>query len=405
METNTSSPIINSFPPRAGHHHDVVVVGCRAAGAATAMLLARAGLRVLVLERGAEGTDTLSTHALMRGGVMQLRRWGLLDAMVDAGTPPIRRTTFTYAGERVEISIKASHGVDALYAPRRTLLDPSLAAAALDAGAQIRYRTAVVDVLRSRGRVIGVRARNADGTIEDITAGLVVGADGVSSIVAQVVGAELLHRGRHATAITYGYWTGLQTTGYEWVYRADACTGVIPTNGGQACVFASAGRDHIGRGGVDVIMRIAAAGDPDLAARLAAATPPDGTRTWGGQVGHVRRAHGPGWALVGDAGYFKDPISAHGITDALRDAELLARAVTVGCGDDGAMARALGDYEEIRDQLSLNLFHTVDRIASNEWDDGEIAVLLRQLSSSMSDEVDTLAALDGAESFATAVAP
>ena len=152
-------------------------------------------------------------------------------------------------------------------------------------------------------------------------------------------------------------------------------------------------------------MRIAAAGDPDLAARLAAATPPDGTRTWGGQVGHVRRAHGPGWALVGDAGYFKDPISAHGITDALRDAELLARAVTVGLGDDDAMERALGDYEEIRDQLSLNLFHTVDRIASNEWDDGEIAVLLRQLSSSMSDEVDTLAALDGAESFATLVAP
>src|SRR5262245_62758108 len=106
--------------------YDVVVVGARCAGAATAMLLARRGLRVLVVDRSRYGSDTLSTHALMRGGVVQLHRWGLLDRIVDAGTPAIRRTTFRYATDEIVIPIKAAHGIDTLYAPRRTVLDPIL---------------------------------------------------------------------------------------------------------------------------------------------------------------------------------------------------------------------------------------------------------------------------------------
>ena len=111
-------------------------------------------------------------------------------------------------------------------------------------------------------------------------------------------------------------------------------------------------------------------------------------------VGYIRQSHGPGWALVGDAGYFKDPISAHGLTDALRDAELLARAVFDGFGDDAATAARLDDYQRRRDRLSIALFDTVDRIAGNDWDDAEIAQLLKQLSASMADEIDALAALD-----------
>ena len=122
------------------HRHDVVVVGARAAGAATAMLLARAGLDVLVVDRSRYGADTLSTHALMRAGVVQLHRWGLLDEIVAAGTPAVRTTTFTFADEEVRITIKPSHGVDALYAPRRTVLDPILVDAARAAGAVVRLR-------------------------------------------------------------------------------------------------------------------------------------------------------------------------------------------------------------------------------------------------------------------------
>jgi flavin-dependent dehydrogenase len=143
---------------------DVVVVGARAAGAATAMLLARAGLRVVVVDRGRYGADTLSTHALMRGAVVQLHRWGLLDRIIAAGTPPIRRTTFRYANDEIEIPIKASHGVDALYAPRRTVLDPILVDAAQEAGAEVRFSTTVTGLSRATdGRVTGVIGVDAAG--------------------------------------------------------------------------------------------------------------------------------------------------------------------------------------------------------------------------------------------------
>src|SRR3954447_8102767 len=102
---------------------DVVVVGARVAGAATAMLLARAGLRVLCVDRSRYGSDTLSTHALMRGGVIQLDRWGLLPALEAAGTPAVRRTVFHYGDESYGVSIRPSGGVDALFAPRRTVID------------------------------------------------------------------------------------------------------------------------------------------------------------------------------------------------------------------------------------------------------------------------------------------
>lgn len=384
---------MSSSPLHTPDRCDVIVVGGRAAGAATAMLLARHGLQVLVLERSAPGSDPLSTHALMRGGVMQLRRWGLLDAIIAGGAPPVRRTRFTYAGERIEVSIKASHGVDALYAPRRTLLDPTLVAAAADAGATVQHRSTVTDLLWRRDRVVGVRVRGADGRVRDVSAPLVVGADGINSIVAHLARAEVTRRARHATSVTYGYWSDLDVVGYEWVFRPDACSGAIPTNGGQTCVFAGGGPGRVGRGGVDVIAQLVGEGDPELGERLARANPPTGTRTWAGKPGYMRRAHGAGWALVGDAAYFKDPIGAHGLTDALRDAELLSRAVVEGLSG-GTEDVALAEYERTRDRISVPLFETVDRIASNDWDDAEIGGLLRQLSSSMAAEVDTLAELD-----------
>src|SRR3954463_6739390 len=157
---------------------DVIVVGARAAGAATAMLLARAGLDVLVVERSRYGTDTLSTHALMRAGVMQLHRWGLLDAIVAAGTPPVRTSTFTYAGDAMRVPVKPLGGVEALYAPRRTVLDPVLVDAARAAGAVVEYSTSVTSLTRDeRGRVVGVEGRDPMGRPVRHEARWVVGAD------------------------------------------------------------------------------------------------------------------------------------------------------------------------------------------------------------------------------------
>ena len=306
--------------------YDVVVVGARAAGAATAHLLARSGLRVLLVDRGRYGTDTLSTHALMRGGVLQLSRWGLLDKIIAAGTPQVRRATFRYADAVVPVTIKPSHGVDALYAPRRTVLDPILVDAAAAAGAEVRFGIAVADLDRDRhGAVTGVTGRTRDGQAFRARARIVVGADGIRSTIAERAGAPFERVGTSAAAVTYGYWSGLQTDGYEWNFRPDAASGVIATNNGQACVFASASPRRISRGGLAPLTQIVAESSADLAGRLAAAVPPRALRTFTGQPGHMRRSWGPGWALVGDAGYFKDPLTAHGLTDALRDAELLAQ--------------------------------------------------------------------------------
>ena len=375
--------------------YDVVVVGARPAGAATAMLLARAGLRVLVVDRSRYGADTLSTHALMRGGVLQLHRWGLLDRLVEAGTPAIRRTTFRYDDEEVIISISASHGVDALYAPRRTVLDPLLVDAAADAGAEVRYGVTVVGLrLDRRGRVAGIDGHDDAGRPLAVDAALVVGADGVRSSVARHAGAPVLRTGTGASAIVYGYWAGVPNDGYEWIFRPEACAGVIPTNDGQACVFAAATTARIGRGGRAVLEAVLRDASPATAERVRSGVAPAGVRTFTGHPGLVRQAWGPGWALVGDAGYWKDPLGAHGLTGALRDAELLARAIISAATTDEPEPVALARYQATRDHLSRPMFDAMDIIAAQRWSEDEIGPLLRRISAAMADEVTAIAALD-----------
>jgi 2-polyprenyl-6-methoxyphenol hydroxylase-like FAD-dependent oxidoreductase len=381
--------------------HDVVVVGARAAGAATAMLLARAGLRVVVVDRGRYGADTLSTHALMRGAVVQLHRWGLLARIVAVGTPPIRRTTFRYAADEIVIPIKPSHGVDALYAPRRTVLDPVLVDAAVAAGAEVRYGFTLTGVRRDRrGRVTGVVGRDSDGQRVAIDADLVVGADGMRWSVAQRVAACVERRGIATSAVVYGYWSDLDTSGYEWIFRPNACAGVIPTNDRLAVVFAAATPDRVGRAGRRVLESLLAEACPETAARVRMGVAPIGVRTFTGHPGFLRRPWGPGWALVGDAGYWKDPLTAHGLTDALRDAELLARAVVAAASGDVSEADAFAEYQDTRDRLSLPLFVITDAVASQRWTATEIGALLLELSAAMAVEVDVLAALGAPDTLA-----
>jgi flavin-dependent dehydrogenase len=376
--------------------YDVVIVGARAAGAATAMLLARAGCRVLVVDRSSYGADTISTHGLMRAGVLQLQRWGLLDRVIAAGTPPIRRTTFSYGSDSdVVITIKPTFGVDALYAPRRTVLDPILVDAAAAAGAEIRYGVTVTDVCHDGdGRVTGIVGHDVDGGAVAFAADIVVGADGVRSTIARRVDAPIMRSGTGATGVVYGYWSGLETDGYEWIYSPGAVAGVIPTNDGQTCIFAGGKPAHIGPGGIEVLRALLEQASPALASRLAGTTAPQAVRRFEGPPGFLRRCWGPGWALVGDAGYWKDPISLHGITDALRDAELLARAIIATDGGGQERADALAEYQATRDRLSVDLFDTVDSIARHDWTEDEVSELLLRLSSAMAEEVELLATLD-----------
>jgi 2-polyprenyl-6-methoxyphenol hydroxylase-like FAD-dependent oxidoreductase len=371
--------------------YDIVVVGARVAGAATAMLLGRNGHRVLLVDRGRYGTDTLSTHALMRGAVVQLHRWNVLPAVIAAGTPPIRQATFFYGDESVTVPIAARDGVDALYAPRRHVLDRLLVDAAAAAGADIAFGVSIKELQRSTtGRVTGVVLEDESGVVHRVSSRIVVGADGLWSAVAHLAGAMKYRVGAHASATMYGYWDGLEVGGYGWYFVPGISAGAIPTNAGQVCVFVSvpspafaglfarhkfatesAFHEQLSQAAPGLAEQIKLAGESRL-------------RGFRGHVGFFRQSYGPGWALVGDAGYFKDPLTSHGITDALRDAELLAGAI--GAGSDEALA----EYQEQRDAASLAFFETTDAIASFGWDLTTVRPLHEALARAMSREVKQL---------------
>ena len=378
--------------------YDVVVVGARVAGASTALLLARAGLRVALLDRGERGSDTLSTHALMRAGVLQLSRWGLLGEVVAAGTPAVDRTLFHYAdGDTVQVSIRPGPGVPALYAPRRFVVDRILVDAAAAAGVEVLHGAVVTDVLSDGRRVTGVRGRTRAGTPLTVRARTTVGADGTRSVVAREVGARVERTATVGAAVLYRYHAGLPARGYEWAYGPGAAAGVIPTNDGLSCVFVSTTPDRMRSlrrsGSEPAFEELLALAAPGTAGRLSGGVPVGRIHGWSGQPGFVRRSWGPGWALVGDAGYFKDPITAHGMTDALRDAELLALAILEGASGLRPEQQALAGYQRLRDRLSRRLFAATEEIAGHRWDLDSIRRLLREVSSAMTDEVEALQAL------------
>jgi 2-polyprenyl-6-methoxyphenol hydroxylase-like FAD-dependent oxidoreductase len=371
---------------------DAVIVGARCAGAATALLLSRAGARVLLVEKGSYDTDTLSTHALMRGGVMQLHRWGVLPAITAAGTTPVRSTTFSYSTGDVTVAIEPRYGVDALYAPRRQLLDRVLVDAAIASGVEVEYGVRVMDVIRNdQGRVCGVVAASG-GQPRQLEADTVIGADGLYSTIARHVSPAILVPGQHKTAVLYSYWRGLDVGGYYWRFTPRACMGAIPTNDEATCAFVSVSPDRFNdemRGDpLTAYRRWLSDAAPALDVHFESAIRVEPVRGFGGHAGYIKASTGPGWALVGDAAYFKDPLTAHGITDALRDAELLVRAIQQGT------TAALEQYERTRLDLSHRLFAITDEVASLSWTDEHVQFLHRALSAEMSREVRALSALE-----------
>jgi 2-polyprenyl-6-methoxyphenol hydroxylase-like FAD-dependent oxidoreductase len=379
-------------------HYDAVVVGARCAGAATALLLARSGAKVLLVDRQPYGSDTMSTHALMRSAVMQLTRWGLVPSIAAAGTPAIRSTTFHYGGEAVRVDIKPDHGVDFLLAPRRTVLDPLLVDAARNAGAAVRHGVAVAELqFALNGRVIGATLRDGSGACRNVRSDIVIGADGRQSTVAQFVNSTPTVEGFNASGVVFGYFWGLERDGLHWHFAKNAAAGVIPTNGGH-CIFAAVPaskfiatfRGDLMRGFLEVL----ASNFPRLRADIGRTTLVSRLRSFAGATSYLRQCQGAGWALVGDAGYFKDPLTAHGITDALRDAQLLSRGVI-----DGS-TRGLEAYQRERDELSLPLMRATDAIASFMWDLDEVKRLHADLSAAMKAEAKHIANLSQEPSLA-----
>ncbi len=349
--------------------HDVIVVGGRCAGAATALLLARQGHDVLVLERGQMPSDTLSTHAISRGGVVQLDRWGLLEDVVASGAPRVTSTEYHLPGhDPIVRPVGKRAGVDFLLAPRRFILDEILLDAARAAGATVATRMTVTGVTRAgSGRVDGVSVREFDGELRHVKARMVVGADGVRSRVARAVRAPALDARAADGAAHYTYVDGLDGDAFE-IHAADrGFAGVFRTHDGQANVWMSVPADRALRGSepreeawLDLLTEIA----PALAERVRAAEIVAPVRGEIGLPNHVLQPAGPGWALVGDAGYHRDPITGHGITDAFRDAELLAGhlgCVLAGRTDE---AVAMAAYQAERDRALAGIFDVTTQLAA-----------------------------------------
>ena len=270
--------------------------------------------------------------------------------------------------------------------------------AAAAAGADVMFGVSVTDVERAvDGRVIGVVGHDDRREPVRLRAAVTIGADGMHSTVAGAVRASVERQASHASSVIYGYVPGLDTDGYEWFYAPGVAAALMPTNDHQTWVSVGAPPVRFGAEiAADIpagFRRLLAEASPELGRRVAAAAPPGRLRSFPGVPGFLRRPWGPGWALVGDAGYYKDPITAHGMSDALRDAQFLADATAAFLG--GATQRRKRRWASTTRPATVSrwrLFEVTDTIASYRWDTRSVEAHLRSLSAAMADEVDHLLA-------------
>jgi 2-polyprenyl-6-methoxyphenol hydroxylase-like FAD-dependent oxidoreductase len=361
----------------AGTQYDAIVVGARCAGSPTAMLLARKGYRVLLLDRARFPSDTISTHLVHPPGVAALQRWGLLARVVATGCPPIS----TYAFDFGPFTLSGAPGTPEAplaYAPRRTVLDALLVEAASAAGVEVREGFTVEALVVDNGRVTGVRGHERGGRTVTESARVVVGADGRHSLVARSVRPEQYHEKPRLLAGYYSYWSGLPMAGrFETYVRPDRGFAAWPTNddltlvvGGWPFAESEANKSDI-EGNFLKMLELA----PEFADRVGSATREE--RFAGTAVhNYFRTPYGPGWALVGDAGYNKDFITAQGISDAFRDAELCATALDETFTGARAFADAMAEYRSTRDERVLAMYELTTEFATLEPPPPELQQLL-----------------------------
>jgi flavin-dependent dehydrogenase len=336
--------------------YDAIVIGARCAGSPTAMLLGRKGYKVLLVDRAAFPSDAPRNHAVLHDGTVRLQSWDLLDRVIASGTPPLRKMTVDLGDFPLKGELPPGDGVDADYGPRRTILDKILLDAAAEAGAEVRQGFSVSEIVTDGERVTGVRGRSKGGAPVTEHARIVIGADGQHSMLARTVNAAKYNEVPSRTCGYFSYWSGVPCGGLE-VYIRDRPAFLIAfaTNDGLTCVgfqvpiseFPAFRRDIESYS--DKLLDLA----PALAERVRAGKREERFYGTADLDNWFRKPYGPGWALVGDAGYHKDPITARGISDAFRDAELLADAVDDGLAGRKNMDEALRNYERQRNETAM----------------------------------------------------
>ncbi len=372
---------------------DVIVVGARVAGSPTAMLLARQGHRVLLLDRATFPSDVLSTHLLHVPAMALLRQWGLYDQVTATGAPPLDGFTMDFGPFAISGPPPAVDGAAHPFCVRRTVLDKILLDAAAAAGATVRESSTVLGLLRDEsGRVTGVR-----GAGFEASAALVVGADGLHSVVAREAGAELYDATPSATACYYTYYRGVSGPGAEIYQLGDRAVVVFPTNDDLACVFVAcpAAGFHDFRADIEGNFLAAVARVPGLADRVAAGERVERFRGTADVPNFFRTSHGPGWALVGDAGYHKDPCTASGITDAFVSAAMLAEAIHAGLPSPSTLDEALAGYQRRRDERFLPALQLTRDLAAMQPPAPEMAALFATIAASPAESTRFFGAMQG----------
>jgi len=375
--------------------YDAIVIGARCAGSPTAMLLARKGYRVLVVDRSTFPSDILSTHVIQPKGVAALARWGLLDQVVATGCPPVNVHTFDFGPITIAGTPRPTDGNATVYAPRRTVLDKILVDAARAAGAEMREEFTVDELLVDDGAVVGIAGHDRGGRRVTERARVVIGAEGRNSLVAKTMRPGDYHT---KPALEHGYYTyfaDLPVSGFEIFVRPDRGFAAIPTNDGLTMVVAGWPVAEKDAYRADIEGNFLATMDlvPSFAERVRAATRAE--RFTGGHVPNFFRVpFGAGWALVGDAGYTKDPITAQGISNAFRDAELVTAGLDAVWRGETSYADAMRTYQSTRDDECLPMYEFTTQLATLEPPPPEMQQLLGAI-------VGNQSAMDGFVSVAT----
>jgi flavin-dependent dehydrogenase len=344
--------------------YDAIVVGARCAGSPTAMLLARSGHRVLLLDKSTFPSDKLSTHYIHPPGVKCLEDWGLLDAVIATNAPPI--TSFTVHTGDTLLPMPPMVGV--AYCPRRYLLDKILVDAAVAAGAEFREGFRVDEVMMEGATATGIIGHGRDGQPVRESARYVIGAEGHHSLVAEKVNAPKYREREALTGSYYSYWSGVEMSGAEVFISPLGGILAFPTNDGRVCIAAGGPRDQFKafRSNIEETFYSQLDAAPLFAARVRAGKREERWMGTADVPNFFRKPWGPGWALVGDAGYMKDPVTGWGISDAFRDAGLLAGAMHEVLTGSASPEEALAGYQEARDTAAIPVYEMTLLMASGE---------------------------------------
>ena len=336
--------------------YDAIVVGARCAGAATAMLLARQGHRVLLLERDDALSDVPRGHFIHRLGPKRLADWGLLERVVATNCPPIF-TQLTDLGDFPLIGKDICMGNVAWgYGPRRRQLDQVLLEAAIQAGAEFRPNFLVENLLWNGDQVEGIRGRHRrHGTSSAERARITIGADGKNSTVARAVNAPCYEETPALTCWYFSYWSGVPTEGFELYGRDKRAIFSFLTNDNLFAIFIAWPIEEFKSVKADIEGQFMEVVDmiPRFAERVRSGRREERFFGTADLPNFLRRPFGPGWALVGDAGCHKDPMEGLGICDALRDADFLAAAVHEGLAGHTPLHKALLAYERRRNEATV----------------------------------------------------